>query len=260
MTRAIVPLLCVGTLIKTNMAVEYKSLVLNSLQQCQYPILKDFVVMDIHYQVLPENTAVNTIYPYDRRLHDPLHVWKRNDKPFQFSYLSGNQHMVYVHETDTLSTQALPIDCIRVKLSRCHLDTLQNQTSVSFEEELLHFIQLLNFDPSKLAPFLDMDIMTCTRLLPQFIRMWVYKYETALVKSTPIDKDLLSCFGPSEHSSVIPVRVLNGHLSPCTSSSVILSLNDNVKSRFNYLQHYSDRFQAVFPLAYNPLENPLIIS
>lgn len=242
------------------MAVEYKSLVLDLLKQCQYPILKDFVVMDIHYKLLPENTAVDTVYSYDRRLHDPTHVWKQHEQPFRFSYLSGNKHMIYVHETNSMLPQCLEFDCIRVKLSRYYLDTIQNECSESFEEELYHFIQLLNFNLPKLAPLLGMEVMTCTRLFPQFIKLWIYRYDTAPVKQFPIGKDILSCFGPPEHAGVIPVRVMNGKLSPCTSSSVILSLNDNVQSHLNYLQHYSDRLHAIFPLAYNPLENPLIVT
>lgn len=241
------------------MAVEYKALVLELLQQTQYPVLKDFVVMDIHYKLLPENAAIDKVHAFDRRMHDPLYVWKQHTHPFRFSYLSGNPHMIYVHETQSLPTQPLPFQCLRVKLSRGHLDSLQNQYSVTFEEELNHFIRLLNFDPAALTTLLGLDILTCTRLLPQFIKLWVYNHDTAPMRTTPLSKDLLACFGPPEQVGVIPVRVLNGQLAPCTSSTRILSLNDNIRSGLNFLQHYSDRWQAIFPLVYNPLENPLIV-
>ncbi|GFT75895.1 uncharacterized protein NPIL_19001 [Nephila pilipes] len=244
------------------MAVEYKYLVLDLLLKHQYPVLQDFVVMDIHYKMIPTDAPSNVVHSFDRRIHDPMHELIQHTYPYRLSYLVGNDTLFYVHEVDELNTDALPIDCQRVKLSRSYVDALRNDTSRTFEEELYHFISLLNFNVPQLAPLLGFDFMECTRLLPQFIRLWIYKYDTVPVSRVPITATLRSCFGPPEHSSVLPIRVLRGHLGPCTSRTTLLSLNNDLSSHLpdpSYLWHYSDRMRTLLPLAYNPLENPLIV-
>lgn len=239
------------------MAVEYKTLVLELLSKRQYPVLKDFVVLDIHFKMLPEDYSFENVRPIDRRLHDPVHEWRQRSSPFTLSYLVGNEHVVYVHETDRFDSDPFPIECQRVKLCRGYLDTLRNQTSKSFEEELYHFVTLLNFNVPKLASLLGFNFITCTRLLPQFIKMWVYKYDTEIVKPCVTST---SHFGPPPRDGVIPIRVLRGQLAPCTSKDTVLSLNNDVSSKLDYTWHYSDRCKAIFPLAYNPLENVLIVA
>ncbi|GBN19714.1 hypothetical protein AVEN_261793-1 [Araneus ventricosus] len=246
------------------MAVEYRPLVKDLLSKQMYPILQDFIVMDIHYQIIPEDAPSDTMHSFDRRIHDPLHEWIQHTSPYQLTYLVGNQHLFYVHQTHELQTDTLPFDCRRIKLMRSYVDALRNDSSVSFEEELYHFITLLNFNPPLLAPLLGLDIVTCTRLVPKFIRTWVYKYDVANVSPTPIGTSLRSCFGPPERQSVLPIRVLRGQLAPCTSRSILLSLNNDLQANLPkkpspYLMHYSDRLKALIPLAYNPLENPIVV-
>ncbi|GFR21072.1 uncharacterized protein TNCT_570861 [Trichonephila clavata] len=104
--------------------------------------------------------------------------------------------------------------------------------------------------------------MECTRLLPQFLRLWAYDYDSVPVSRVPITPDLRSCFGPPECCSVFPIRVLRGQLAHCTSRSILLSLNNDLSTHLPhppYVWHYSDRIKTMLPLAYNPLENPLIV-
>ncbi|GBN13097.1 hypothetical protein AVEN_257680-1 [Araneus ventricosus] len=246
------------------MPVEYRGLVLDLLSKHKYPILQDFVIMDIHYKLIPEDAFSDTSHAFDQRIYNPLHEWIEHTSPYQLSYLVANQNLFYVHKLNQLQTNTLPFDCQRIKLSRLYVDALRNSTSASFEEELYHFITLLNFNPPLLAPLLGLDIMTCTRFMPQFIRMWVYQYDTVKVSPIPINASLRASFGPPERSSVLPIRVLRGKLAPCTSRSILLSLNNDLQANLPqkplpYLMHYSDRLKSLIPLAYNPLENPIIV-
>lgn len=247
------------------MSVEYRSLVLDLLSKHKYPILQDFVFMDIHYKLIPEDAFSETTHAFDRRIHNPLHEWIQHTSPYQLSYLVENQHLFYVHKINKLQTDTLPMDCQRIKLYRLLVDGIRNNTSASFEEELYHFITLLNFNPTLIAPLLGLDIMTCTRFVPQFLRTWVYQYDTANVSPIPIDSSLRACFGPPDRPSVLPIRVLRGQLAPCTSRSVLLSLNNDLQANLSqkpspYLMHYADRLKSLIPLAYNPLENPIIVN
>ncbi|GFR02494.1 uncharacterized protein TNCT_355261 [Trichonephila clavata] len=218
--------------------------------------------MDIHYKMIPADSPSNVVHSFDRRIHDPMHELIQHSNPYRLSYLVGNDSCFYVHEVDQLLTDSLPMDCQRIKLSRSYVDAIRNDTSDTFEEELYHFITLLNFNLPQLAPLLGFSLMECTRLLPQFLRLWVYDYDSVPVSRVPITPDLRSCFGPPESSSVFPIRVLRGHLAPCTSRSILLSLNNDLSTRLShppYLWHYSDRIKTLLPLAYNPLENPIIV-
>lgn len=243
-------------------ATEYKTLVLDLLSKRQYPVLKDLVVVDIHYKMIPETAESDVVRAYDKRSHDSAFLLKQHTDPYRLSYLAGNDHMFYIHEMDSLNINAFRDDCQRIKLSRSYVDTIRYCVSDTFEEELYHFITLLNFDIPKLSPLLDMNFMKCTRMLPQFIKIWVFKYDAVNIQHCPVSKEQKSCFGPPEQEGVIPTRVLRGKLAPCTSQSNILSLNNDIPiQQVNpYLLHYSDRYKTIFPLAYNPLENPLIVA
>lgn len=243
--------------------MEYKSLVLELLVKRKYPVLQDFVVLDIHYKIIPDNAPCDVIHSYDQRIHDPSHVWKQHMDPYRLSYLVNNYPLFYVHELDHLDASTLPLECLRVKLSRCFVDALRNQISQTFEEELYHFLTLLNFDAPRLSPLLGVDFMTCTRMLPQFIRLWAYNYEEKPMEPTPVGTQLSKCFGPPDDLSILPVRVLRGRVAPCSSQSTILSLNNDHEAHLTghcpYIWHYSVRHRTLFPLAYNPLENPIIV-
>lgn len=245
------------------MSLDYKTLVLNLLRQKRYPVLQDFVVVDIYYKMIPSGSPSQVISTFDRRLHDPQHVWQQQMDPYRISYLVDNPPQFHVHETDRLDTASLPLDCQRIKLSRCYIDSIRNDTSLTFEEELYHFVTLLNFDVPALAPFIDLSFAECTRLLPQFIRLWAYKYDERPLDHKPVDTRLATCFGPTQQEGILPVRVLRGKLAPCTSQSTLLSLNNDhearLSGRYPYVWHYAPQQKTLLPLAYNPLENPIIV-
>ncbi|KAG8173843.1 hypothetical protein JTE90_016332 [Oedothorax gibbosus] len=205
--------------------LDYKALILQLLRQKKYPVLQGFVVIDIHYKLIPEDAPSQITHSFDQRvIQNPLHAWKTHITPHRIPYLVNHSPMFYMHETNQLDNITnLPYDCQRVKLSRGYVDAIRNVPSQTFEEEIYHFITLLNFDVPTLAFLLDRNIMTCTRLLPQFIRLWVNRYEERSM-SVPVDTRLSACFGPSVERDIIPVRVLRGKLAPCTSSSTLLSL------------------------------------
>ncbi|GFQ84172.1 uncharacterized protein TNCT_265201 [Trichonephila clavata] len=175
------------------MALEYKALVLDLLSKHKYPVLQKFVVMDIHYKMIPVDSPSYVVHSFDRRTHDPMHELIQHSSPYHLSYLVGNENHFHVHEVDQLLTDALPIDCQRIKLGRSYVDAIRNDTSDTFEEELYHFITLLNFNLPQYAPLLGFNLMECTRLLPQFLRLWAYDYDSVPVSRVPIPPDLRSC-------------------------------------------------------------------
>lgn len=269
---------------------EYKALVLNLLCKCQYPVLRDFVVVDIWYKMIPPVDRIvseDSVKTFDRRYANPLDVWKSNMNPFSLSYLSGGGSSAppstfYLCECDELDTRSLPLQCRRIKLSRSVVDrTVEYHASDSFEEELCLFWGLLNFDLPRVAPLFDMDEFSSTRCLPQFITLWAYRYDAVPFGpcgAASMTAETISRFGPPTtvgESGVLPVRVVRGRLAPCTSSETLLSLNNDVDGIFHpataadsnvaaaavkapYTIHYVEKSHAFIPLAYNPLENPII--
>lgn len=254
---------------------EYRPLVLNLLSKCQYPVLRDFVVVDIWFKMIPPIHHIlseESVQTLDRRYVNPLDVWKSKLDPFRLTYLSNasnDPHTFHLHECDELDTKSFHLQCRRVKITRSVVDRTMQHTSVSFEEELCLFWGLLNFNLPKVAPLIDMDDISSTRCLPQFINLWVYHYDTYCFRPSEIvNQPLKSHFGPPDDKGVIPVRVVRGHLAPCMSSTILLSLNNDLdvslptttnNNNAPYTLHYVEKGNVLIPLAYNPLENPLIV-
>jgi hypothetical protein len=137
--------------------------------------------------------------------------------------------------------------------------------SLTFEEELYRFITHLNFNVPKIRDLLDLDFATSTRFIPRYIRTWVHKYEVRSIYHLPGGLDLKIHFGLPENRGVLETRIVRGKLSPCTSNKILLSLNDDlaVKTKLPcgwspYNSHYSERWNVLIPLAYNPMENVII--
>jgi hypothetical protein len=132
------------------------------------------------------------------------------------------------------------------------------------------FVTHLNFDVPKIRELIDLDFATSTRFLPQFIRTWVYRYETRPVVHAVAGCEAKLHFGPTRRDAgVLDARIARGRLSQCTSTRRILSLNDDIAastllSDWNgdcpYTAHYVERWNALVPLAYNPLENPIVVA
>jgi hypothetical protein len=220
--------------------------------------------LDIHYKTIPTETLSDRVQCFDLRYDDPVDVWTRHTNAFNLSYLvDSNSHVFHHHEIDKLDSRNLPLDCLRVKLTPSLIDALLKKKSKTFEEEIYRFLMHLNTDLPKIASLINLDFMQSTRFLPQFIRMWTYKYTTCPIEQSTVGEDVKLCFGPPSEKSVLPVRFLRGGLSPCTSRKTLLSLNDDIAADLStpvpYTMHYSTHFNTLIPLAYNPLENPILV-
>lgn len=232
----------------------YKQVVLDLLQQKQYPVLENYVFLDVYYKTIPPLTPAR-IRQYDRRIDQPEDVFIRDANPFDLSYLVPGGDTFYMYHVPRLDVASYPEQCLTLKLNRFVVDTrVLHRMSASFEEELYAFLALLNVDVPRVAPLLDLTFMESTRFLPQHIQLWVHQYQERTLASRPLTATERSCFGP-EKEGVLSVRELSGHLAAATSHAHILSLRDGP---FRYTDHYSDHWDAVFPLAFNPLENPII--
>lgn len=253
------------------MVIEYKQLVLSLLRQNGYPSLQNNVVLDIYYKSIPVCTPCATVKCYDRRFDNPTDVWSRDASPFQLSYMvdSGNSCSFYIHTLngENFFTRNLPMQCQSIILSRGMMSGILRKTHTCFESEIKDCLGLLNFNTPKLHSLLNFSFAECTRVIPQYVKMRVDKYKINRFQPCTAGLDVKSRFGPPEtERGILPVRVVNGHLTPCTSRSLILSLNDDfgplpfVHDDEPYLYHYVEKSNVIIPLAYNPLENPIIVS
>lgn len=240
--------------------MDYASIVLELLNRTKYPVLEGHVLLDIYYKMIPIDHLSTSCKRYDRCTMNPEDVYIRDSEPFRLNYLTsfGNDAF-YLHHVDTLSVDSFPLRCIRVKLVRSFLDdTVLNRSSASFEEEIYNFLTLLNYDVPRVRSIVNLNFIDSTRFLPQRVKLWIFRYSERDIDCRPLTTEEIKHFGPLANAGVVPVRVVTGRLSECTSQSTLLSLNDPHHSRFSYLDHYSDKWRAILPLAFNPLENPII--
>lgn len=236
--------------------MDYATLVLQLLNEKKYPILEEYVVIDIYYKMIPIDHPSTTVIPYDRRFHNPEDVYIRDAKPFQIHYMvCVGDNTFYTHYVDKL--QSFPTKCITIRLNRSYLDeSILLQKNETFEEEIYKFITLLNFDVPKIARVLNLGFFESTRFMPQRIKLWVFKHSVRNINYQPLSETDQACFGPNE--GAVPIRVIAGRLSECQSRSTLLSLND-LSDQFKFTQYYSTRWKTLVPLAFNPLENPIVI-
>lgn len=245
------------------MQVSYKNLVLELLREKRYPVLLDFVVVDVYYKSIPSDSRVDSVRVVDRHVQDPEAAFAEDNTPYRYTYVVAPP---YSRKFSICQTSSLDdvgqLDCRRIKLSRSVVDRVLDVRSRSFEEELYRFVAHLNFDVPKIRELLDLEFDASTRFLPESIQTWVFKYQIRAIDSS-LPCGFRECFGPPEDAGVIPTRVVRGRLSPCTSTRDLLSLNDDAAATLKdwepYTTHYSTRWNAVLPLAYNPLENPLVV-
>lgn len=241
--------------------MDYAALVLQLLEEAKYPVLEGYVLIDIYYKMIPTNYTSTLLKRYDRHLDNPEDVYVRDMEPFSLNYLVPNDpRYFYMYRVDTFDADAFPMQCITVKLNRFFLDDcILHARSSSFEEEIYLFLTLLNYDVPRIARVIDLDFMSSTRFLPQRIQLWVFKYSEQQIITHPLTDSERLCFGPRSFE-VVPIRNLSGRLSECTSQSVLLSLNNHFPFLdVRYFHYYAEKWQSIIPLAFNPLENPIIL-
>lgn len=240
--------------------MDYASLVLELLNEGQYPVLEGYVAVDLYYKLIPDRHPSTVIRRYDAHVESPEHVYYRDVESFDLSYLVAPDPRTFcLHRVDRLP-DALSTRCHTIKLTRSFLDAtlFPHSPSDTFEEEIYRFLTLLNYDVPRLAAFLNLDFVTSTRFLPQRLHMGVDRYSKRPVsRHFPLTDEERACFGPRPYE-VLPVRTVLGRLAPCTSRSTLLSLNSTAAGG-RFIHHYAEAWQAIIPLAYNPLENPLLV-
>lgn len=242
--------------------MDYEELVQSLLKERKYPILEKFVILDIYYKLIPADIRPLSLVQYNKHVDNPRDVYIKDTQPFSLSYLvPGDSHFFYVYHVDQLETRALQEYCMSIKLTRSYIDdTILYRCSLSFEEEIYQFITLLNFDVPRISHVLNLDFMTSTRFLPQRIKLWVCHYKSENIVFRPLTEKERSWFGPPSEEEVIPTRVIRGRLAECTSRSQILSLNNNVENTsFSYTDYFVEPWNTVMRLAFNPIENPIIV-
>lgn len=241
--------------------MDYRTLVLELLQKRKYPKLENHVVIDVYYKMIPMDYPSLSVLRYDRRFDNPEDVYVRDSKPFTMNFMvCVGDYAFYLHEIDKLNIESLQTNCITIKINRSYLDNVVlHQKSDTFEEEIYKFITLLNYDVPRVADVLNMGFFASTRFLPQRINLFAFKYSIEEINYQPLSEAEQLCFGPSSQTEIFPVRPIIGRLSECKSRSTLLSLNNNIEfSKFKYIDHFSTRYRTLIPLAYNPLENPII--
>lgn len=241
--------------------MDYGSIVLELLDQKKYPVLEGHVLLDIYYKMIPIDHVSRSCKRYDRRVINPEDVYIRDAEPFSLNYLTPfGQNTFYMHHLNTLSTESFQLECIRIKLMRSFVDsTILNRSSISFEEEIYNFLTLLNHDVPRICSIINLNFLDSTRCLPQRIKLWVFKYSEHTIIQKPLTHNERLCFGPLVNPGVIPIRVISGRLSECTSQTTLLSLNNHYEfPHLTYTHHFSEKWKTIIPLAFNPLENPII--
>lgn len=243
--------------------MDYGELVFSFLKERKYPILEKFIILDIYYKIIPAHLRPQSIIQYNKHMEDPRDAYRKEARPFTLTYLvPGDGQFFYVYHLDQLETRGLQEHCMSLKLSRSYIDNhILNRHSLSFEEEIYYFLTLLNFNVPRIHSVLNLDFMMSTRFLPQRIQLWACHYTSAPIPFRPLSEKERAWFGPPpEGQEVIPTRVLRGRLSECMSRSRILSLNNDYEDpSFQYTHHYAEKWKTLISLAFNPIENPIIV-
>lgn len=252
----------------------YKLVVLECLNKKTYPILYDHVVIIIYYKWIEPSRLTKTRIIENSIYHLPEIIYEKENKPFKLLYFQeGNTNTVAceLEKFDIYEDCTLHDNRKYVRLRRNDISDYLKIPCKSFEEEIYLFIKYLNTDVSKIAKLLDLNFQKSTRFIPISFKMCVEKfYENPIDSSCKLINDA-RYFGFFSNSDELSTREVNGNISASMAKDIILSLNDdknwqNIKTQFPaeichrepYTLYYSVRWQTIFPLAYNPLENPII--
>lgn len=248
--------------------MNYSTLVLNLLKLKKYPVLLDYVILDIYYKTLSPKKLGKQ---YSVNCNIPEIIYEKENEATKITYMTteGNYFYIYKEDIKDLNIKNLPQKCLKIKLNRGFINKILKTSFETFEEEIYTLLSELNFNIPKIREILNLSFIESSCFIPECIQMWVFKYNMSPITGQGLCKDY---FGPS--NDLIDSRMIMGKLATCTSKDKILSLrnsealkndeeNENLIPIYllkyeRYTYHYITEFQTYIPLAYNPLENPII--
>lgn len=246
--------------------MNYTHLVLNLLKNKHYPVLWDHVILDIYYKKLKPKCAGKQYISCC-----PEVVFEQENEATKIVYLTHHDKYIYVHKENPkdIELKNLAVQCIKVKINKGYINKILKTDCKSFEEEIYKFLTELNFNVPKVREVLNLSFVDSTRFVPDSIQMWISRYHSKPIQNQCLSRDY---FGPS--NDLIDSRMIFGKLSTCTSNDKILSLRNSramendeeneelipllMRQYERYTYHYLTEYQTYIPLAYNPLENPII--
>lgn len=249
--------------------VDYRDLVLRLLPQRKYPILSNFVILEIYYKNFETKELGKQ---HDARHSTPETVYEQINDPYDIIFLTKNGRYFNSHKENifNLNFRHLPLNCKKIKIYKNDAirNVLKKELEITFEEELYLFTACLNYDIPKIKELLNLDFIQSTTFIPLSVKIKVSEYAT---KDMEESCEMPDCFGPNNND--LQVRLFEGQLSNCFSKTHIVSLRDH-RAFQNYLDkgshpnfinlynpyniHYAPEQKSFLPLAYNPLENPII--
>lgn len=246
--------------------MNYTQLVLNLLKNKHYPVLLDHVVLDIYYKKIKPKCAGKHFISCS-----PEVIFEQENEPMKIVYLTNQGKYIYVHKESAkdIELKNLPVQCLKVKINKGFINKILKTDYTSFEEEIYKLITELNFNVPKVREILNLSFVDSTRFIPESIQMWISRYNSKPIQNQCLNKDY---FGPA--NDLIDARIIFGKLSPCMSKDIILSLRNSkamendeenetliplsMRQYERYTYHYLTEYQTYIPLAFNPLENPII--
>lgn len=248
------------------MYMEYVDLVLTKLRSNEYCLLTGKVLLTIYFKLLePKNCDARKSNINDR--------YTKSLGTFQLTYLTVEDNVEYICKMDNFSNfDSLELKCINIYVEKDMVNRIFHKNYKYFEEELYYFITLLNFDPTKLINFLNMSSSQLTNFIPIDLKMMVSSYDVKQLEPQS-GVDIYSSFGKKDNDQIefLFTRECEGRISRATSKELILSLRHSepfkkclknaewVKDIQNpYIIYLHKASSAIFPLAYNVLENPII--
>lgn len=248
--------------------MEYKTLVLQHLKRKQYPILLNHVIMDVYYKMLKPKCP-------GKQYFSPCNcaevIFEKENEANKIVYMTSQGKYFFIHKEDfkDVDFQNLQVQCKKIKINKGFINKILNTEFKTFEEEIYKFITHLNFNIPKVREILNITFIDSTRFIPHCIQMWVSNYNSVPILGQCLSREY---FGPS--NDLIDSRMVLGHMSSCTSKDLILScrnataMKQDDENELNipgflltcerYVLHYLTEYTTYIPLAYNPLENPII--
>lgn len=250
--------------------LDYKMLVNKLLKEKKYPVIMNHIILEIYYKELETKEIGIT---YNKSNNDPEIIFNQISDPYYLVFLTDHEKYFSVHKQNYLNfnMSGLPLKCMRIKIYQNGAinDTLNLKCNI-FEEEIYHFITCLNYDIPKIKSLLNFNFIQCTRFIPVSLKLKVYNYNSKNIEGVYNKPKYFGSNGDN-----MQVRLLEGQLSNCTVDTQIISLNDHYQFREDlnnnieqfpqfihnyhlYNIHFSVLYKSYIPLAYNPLENPII--